>query len=306
VTQQLAHKTALVTGGTDGIGRAIAQSLAARGIQVAVVGRDAAKGRRAEQEIRAASQNSSVFFHQADLSLTSECRRLSAEIQSQWPVLHYVVHSAGVIRGRHELTVEGVETNFASNYLSRFALTQPLIPLLSATGTPENPARVLIISGAAQNGKIHFDDINLTRNFSVIRAVLQFCHANDLYTAEITERLRADGQAPTVAVTCLKVGVVRTPIRRGFPFWMRALVALVLDPLLGQTPEEVAEAAMTLLVGANAQDVAGGLFIKIKQLRRTNSAGTAIAGKQRQRLWDLSERLLAHPPATHTYERQNT
>jgi len=146
VTRQSAQKTALVSGGTDGIGRAIARSLAAQGIQVAIVGRNAAKGTRAEQEIRAATQNPAVSFLQADLSLMSECRRLSAEIEAQWPVLHYLVHGAVVIRSRRELTAEGVEINFATNYLSRFALTQTLIPLLSATGTPERPTRVLIVS----------------------------------------------------------------------------------------------------------------------------------------------------------------
>src|SRR5205823_7378205 len=93
--------------------------------------------------------------------------------------------------GRRTLTSEGIESNFAVSYLSRFALTARLLPLLEAAGQPNASARVVIIGGAARNGTIYFDDVNLTRNFSTLRAVGQFCRANDVFTLELARRLKA-------------------------------------------------------------------------------------------------------------------
>ena len=96
----------------------------------------------------------------------AEVNRVAAQLDVLLPALHYLVHSAGIVRGRRELTVERIETNFATNYLNRFALTLPLLPLLAAGSRPSEHARVLIVSGAAQGGKVHFRDVNLTPNFS--------------------------------------------------------------------------------------------------------------------------------------------
>jgi NAD(P)-dependent dehydrogenase (short-subunit alcohol dehydrogenase family) len=105
------------------------------------------------------------------------------------------------VRGRRDLTAEGIESNFAVNYISRFALTNRLIPLLDAAGRPGEAARVVIIGGAAQNGTIYFDDANLTSNFGTLRAVGQFCQANDVFTVEMARRLEAGNGAPKVTTT---------------------------------------------------------------------------------------------------------
>jgi NAD(P)-dependent dehydrogenase (short-subunit alcohol dehydrogenase family) len=167
------RKNALVTGGTDGVGKEVARGLALAGHRVIVVGRDAKKGALVEREMRETTGNVEVWFLQADLSLVREVNRLANEIAARWPALHYLVHSAGVVRGRRELTAEGVESNFAINYLSRFALTGRLLALLEAAGRPGEAARIMIVSGAAQNGTIHFDDVNLTTNFTTLRRLAE-------------------------------------------------------------------------------------------------------------------------------------
>jgi len=96
------------------------------------------------------TQNADVDFIEADLSLMAESRRLAEQIHGRWPTLHYLVHSAGILRGRRELTAEGIESNFATNYLSRFALTGRLLPLLSAAGRVGEAARIVVVSGAAR------------------------------------------------------------------------------------------------------------------------------------------------------------
>src|SRR5258708_3720207 len=127
-------KHALVTGGTDGIGKEIAARLAHLGVQVLIVGRDLAKGKRAELDLRECSRNRNVNFFPADLSLVREAHRVANEVRSRYSSLHYLVHSAGLVRGRYQLTEEGVESNFAINYLSRFALTNSLLSLLQCSG----------------------------------------------------------------------------------------------------------------------------------------------------------------------------
>jgi NAD(P)-dependent dehydrogenase (short-subunit alcohol dehydrogenase family) len=284
-------KNGLVTGGTDGVGKEVARGLARAGHQVVLVGRDADKGKRVEREIRETTGNADVQFLQADLGLAREANRLADEIASRWPVLHYLVHSAGVVRGRRELTAEGVESNFAINYLSRFVLTGRLLPLLEAAGQPGEAARIVLVSGAAQNGAIHFDDVNLTANFTTLLAVWQFCQANDVFTVELARRLMVD--APHVTITSLKLGVVKTNIRRGFPRWMKWLVPLVFDPLLAQTPQEAAESALRLLLAEDLEGVTGALFSKIWKLKHVVPSAHVRDPQEGRRLWELSERLTA-------------
>jgi NAD(P)-dependent dehydrogenase (short-subunit alcohol dehydrogenase family) len=286
-----AGRVALVTGGTDGIGKEVARGLARAGVGVTVVGRDADKGARAEREIREETGNADVRFLRADLSLVREANRLADEVAGRWPALHYLVHSAGVVRGRRELTAEGVESNFAVNYLARFVLTTRLLPHLEAAAAPDRAARVVTVGGAARDGTIHFGDVNLTANFSTLRAVWQFQQANDVFTVELARRLAAADGGPRVTVTCLKLGVVKTNIRREFPGWMKWVVPLVFDPVLAMTPQEAAEPALRLLMSGDFEGVTGALFRKVRRFKPAAPAARVLDPEEGRRLWELSERL---------------
>jgi NAD(P)-dependent dehydrogenase (short-subunit alcohol dehydrogenase family) len=286
-------RNALITGGTDGIGKEIARGLARSGHRLILVGRDVEKGMRAAHEILKTTGNPGVRFIQADLSLVSEANRLAEDVARHFPALHCLVHSAGIVRGWHELTLEGVESNFAINFLGRFALTQKLLPLLWAAGQSGSAARIVMIGGAARHGRIYFDDVNLTNNFSTIRAVMQFCQANDVFTEELSRRLALEGYNGRVTVTSLKIGVVKTNIRRDFPRWMRWLVPVLFDPILGQTPQEAAEPALRLLLSPEFEGVTGALFLKVKKFKRIAPVATARDARIGSQLWELGERLVS-------------
>ncbi len=287
------RRIALVTGGTDGIGKAIARVLAQAGIGVVAVGSNAEKGAAAVRELRQTSGNDDIDFLGADLSLIRNVDVLAAEISKRWPRLHYLVLCAGIVRGQHTLTPEGIETNFAINYLSRFVLIERLLANLAAQGLADQVARILVISGAAQDGKIQYDDVNLTGRFGVLRAVSQFCEANDVLALELARRMTAAVPPQNVAVTVLKVGAVRTNIRSQFPAWMKLLVPLVIDPFLSQTPAQIAASARHLLLDPKFEGVSGALFRHIKQFRAVKAGPRTSDPAEGRRLWALSEQLAA-------------
>lgn len=289
------ERTALVTGGTDGIGREVARALSRQGIRTIIVGRDARKGQSVQAELRASSPNGQVYFLAADLSLVKEALRLGQEVIARSEGLHYLVHGAGVVLGRRILTAEGVEANFATNFLSRFVLTQQLLPLLQKTGTDDLASRIVILAGAARSGTIFFDDVNLTHNFGILNTVGQFCRANDVFTVEQARQLASSRGAPRVTITCLKIGVVKTNIRRTFPLWMRVLVPLVADPLLGQRPADVAASAVRLLSDPEFEGLTGALFLQIKKFKRLKLDSILEDPQIGERLWQLSEQMSASP-----------
>jgi NAD(P)-dependent dehydrogenase (short-subunit alcohol dehydrogenase family) len=93
-------KVALVTGGTDGIGKEIAIGLAHTRCHVLIVGRDPAKGLNAQSDIRCRTRNTNVHFLRADLGLVRDAQRLAADVIQRCANLSYLVHSTG-IRRRH-------------------------------------------------------------------------------------------------------------------------------------------------------------------------------------------------------------
>ncbi|HEX9133499.1 MAG TPA: hypothetical protein VF844_14505, partial [Ktedonobacteraceae bacterium] len=122
--------------------------------------------------------------------------------------------------------------------------------------------------------------------------VWQFCQANDVFTLELARRLAA-GNDPRVTITSLKLGVVKTNIRREFPRWMQWLVPLVFDPLIALTPREAADSALWLLLAEDLEGVTGALFSKIRKLKRVAPGARVRDPQEGRRLWELSERLAA-------------
>lgn len=299
------NRTALVTGGSDGIGREIALGLARKGIQVIIVGRDSGKGNAAAAEIQRKADNRHVEFFSADLSAMENVERVSAFVARRWSRLHYLVHSAGVVRGRRELTADGLERNFVVNYLSRFRLTLELLPLLRAGARPAMAARIAIAGGAARTGKVDFGDVNLTKQFNTVRAVLQFQCANDIFTLELARRLNSESSQNPVNVYVLKYGVVKTNIRAEMPFWLRTLSA-VLDPLVGRSPQQAAEPALNVLLDPQFETLSGATFLCTRRFRQIIPRPYVADPLHGARLWQLSERLARislHPQFDYSRER---
>src|SRR4029453_11145863 len=105
----------------------------------------------------------------------------------------------------------------------------------------------LVIGGALRNGVIHYEDVNLTKRFSTLAAVSQFCKANDVFVIEQARRIDKLSQGGTT-ISTLKVGAVRTNIRNQFPLWMKVIVRLLVDPFLATTPDAIAISAQGLLL----------------------------------------------------------
>src|SRR5260370_35197058 len=97
---------------------------------------------------------------------------------------------------------------------------------------------------------------------------------------------------PSVTTACLNSGVVKTNIRREFPRWMKWLVPLVFDPLLGQAPKEAANSALRLLLDKEFEGESGALYLKIREFIRVKPSRRVTDSHEGKRLWELSERLV--------------
>src|SRR5438552_17242564 len=120
---------------------------------------------------------------------------------------------------------------------------------------------------------------------------MQFCQANDLLALELAERIGALEQAG-VTTACVKVGVVKTGIRRRFPLWMKWVVPIVMDPLLALSPAQVAHQALRLVIDPEFEDVTGAFFQFIRRFKAIEVPATVRDPELRRRLWEMSERLV--------------
>ena len=125
-------RTALVTGATSGIGRAIAERLAAAGLTVMLVARDEARGEAARDEIADATGNDRIRVVLGDLADLASVRQAALAIGRAHPALDILVNCAGVYTPKRTVTVDGFETMFATNLLGPFLLTNLVRPQLRA------------------------------------------------------------------------------------------------------------------------------------------------------------------------------
>jgi NAD(P)-dependent dehydrogenase (short-subunit alcohol dehydrogenase family) len=137
-------KTALVTGGTRGIGRMIAEGFVEAGATVYISSRKADACESVAAEL---SKKGTCIGLPADLSEEAECRRLADEMASRVDRLDILVNNAGATWGTPlaEFDEAAFERVLALNVKGVFHLTKFLVPLLEKAGTQDEPARVINI-----------------------------------------------------------------------------------------------------------------------------------------------------------------
>jgi len=132
----------VVTGGSSGIGAAVAAGLAGLGARVHLVGRNADRLQTSASKIRLQQPDAELFVHEADISDLDSVRSLVDELALELDSVHALVHCAGIMPPERKTTAQGHELAFATHVLGPFLLTTGLRPLLQADGD----ARVVLVS----------------------------------------------------------------------------------------------------------------------------------------------------------------
>jgi len=274
-------KICLVTGATNGIGKAAAQALAQMGASVVIVGRNGAKTAQLVEEIRTTSGNQNVDSLLADLSSQEDVRRLADEFKSKYPHLHVLLNNAGGTFTTRQLTVDGIEMTFALNHLAYFLLTNLLLDTIKASA----PARIINVSSDAHSGgKIDFDNLQGERSYSSFGPYGNSKLANILFTNELARRLEGTG----VTVNALHPGLTRTGFGKNNPgFFMKIMQVII--PLVARSPEKGAETSIYLASSPEVQSVTGKYFVDCKV---TQPAPQAADGAIAKKLWDVSAELV--------------
>jgi NAD(P)-dependent dehydrogenase (short-subunit alcohol dehydrogenase family) len=278
VSNSMSGRICVVTGATRGIGRATAGGLAKLGATVVMVCRRQEDGDAVASEIAAGAPVKTDVVT-ADLSSQNSIRVAAGQLRERYPRLHVLVNNAGLITRRRELSVDGIEMQFAVNHLAYFLLTRLLLDRLKAGA----PSRVInVTSGAHAGATLDFDDLQNARRYDPNRVYAQSKLANILFTYELARRL----SGTRVTANCLHPGVIATGLLAdymGIPVAGPALART-----FGATPEEGAETTIYLASSPEVERETGKYFVGSKardSSRQSYDEATA------RRLWEASERM---------------
>ncbi len=269
----LTGKTAVVTGASSGIGLVTARQLARTGARVVLAVRDVNKGRTV-----AAGIPGSTEVRQLDVADLSSVRGFA---DSWTGSLDILVNNAGIMHVPLARTVDGFESQLATNYLGPFALTTRLLPHITN--------RVVTVTSLLHSrGHAYLDDLNFkSRRYHALAAYSDSKLYDALFALELQRRLSAAGSS--VRSVVVHPGVARTNLLTHKR--VSSVVAKYLIPFMFN---DVDRGALPTLFAAT-QDIPGGSYVgphglggfkgypKIDTLSRTaRDADTA------RRLWDLT------------------
>ena len=283
MNSDLAGRICVLTGANRGIGRATAEGLAALGGRMVLVCRRREDGERVAREI-AGRGNPRPEVFAADLSSQASIRQAAAEIQARHPKLHVLINNAGIIPRRREVTVDGLEMQFAVNHLAYFLLTHLLLPPLRAGA----PSRIINVSSGAHSGaRLDFADLQSERGYHPKEVYCRTKLANVLFTYELARRLGVSG----ITVNCLTPGVVATRMLADYMGVPRSGGGV--DSTFGASPEEGAQTSIYLAASPELESVTGKYFDDMKPAASSRESHDAAVAR---RLWEISERLTGLSP----------
>jgi len=285
MNRQSPNRVAIVTGASSGIGKEVARALAAQGLRIIALGRDATRSAAALADIRAASTTGQVDMLRADLSVLADAARAAREIAALTDRIDVLVNNAGGMAKQKVVTTEGFEANFSSNHLGPFLLTNRLLPLLrrAASDARSGSVRILITASDASEmiPGMDWNDLQGLVNFNAGLAYCRAKLANVMFMRGLASRLEQDG----IMAHAVHPGAVDSNF---ISYADEATQARFKN----YNPRTVAEGADSLIwLATEESGMSTGGYFHDRKLRMPSPF--ALDAANVDRLWQESEKLIA-------------
>jgi len=255
----LAGRTCVVTGASDGIGRATATALARGGARVVLACRSPERGEAARRAIAAATGNAGVELRLVDLASQASIRRFAAELAAAHPRIDVLVNNAGIWSQQRRLGPDGIELTWATNVLGYFLLTELLLDTLRRSA----PARIVNVASELAMG-LDLGDVEFRRRpYRGPAAYAQSKQANRMLTWALARRLEGSG----VTANAVHPGGVNTGIFRKSGDGLLSRLLVLYARLFSLTPERGAETVVWLASSPELAGVSGCFWASRKQRR---------------------------------------
>jgi retinol dehydrogenase-12 len=274
----LARRTVVITGATNGMGKVAAKELARRGARLLLVGRSRQRCEAVKAECINEKNDAQVDYVVGDLSTVREVHRVAAEIKQRLNRIDTLVNNAGgTFPSRRTQTEEGFELAFVLQYLSRHVLTEELLDRLLAS---EDPLVMTTAGGGRYLDKpIDLDDLQSVRKYGRFYLMSKAAKLNDLHTHEQSKRHEE------ITFINFGPGLVRT--NTSMASHSARIFFQTIGRLFSRSPEEAGAEMAELAAGGHE----GGFYGP--KLRRIEPEWTQANSDLAAELWVKTEYLLA-------------
>ncbi|WP_286872539.1 SDR family oxidoreductase [Spongiibacter sp.] len=273
-------KVCLITGATNGIGRATAKALVEQGAELFIVCRNRDKGEALLAELRALRADAALTLLIADLGKMADIRRAAQEFLDTGKPLHLLLNNAGVVNTERKLSADGIEETFAVNHLAYFLMTE----LLRQRLIDSAPSRIVSVASEAHAFAkgVQFDDPEFANHpYKTFKVYGHSKLCNILWTRELAKQLAGTG----VTVNCVHPGAVSTGLGQQDGGLMARTVSLILKPFF-RSPDKGASTSIYVATSPSLEGVTGEYFADCKP-KRIKPWGKDDAAAEK--LWQLSE-----------------
>ncbi len=278
----LKNKTVVISGATNGIGKAAAIELSKERSKLIFTYRNESLANDLLAEIKDLSPDTQVHSVYCDFSNQDSIKKCAEEINEMCENIDVLINNAGVVNTSYHETSDGIENTFAVNHIGYFLFTNLLLHKLKG----ESETRIINVSSAAHSfvKEIQWQDINFKNNFKQgLRCYGQSKLANLLFTRYLAIKLSTEN----ITVNAIHPGGVNTSLGSQNKVWYSKPLRLILRPFF-RSPLKGAESIIYL---ATKQDdgVTGEYFVD-SEIHKSSSYSKNL--EEAHKLWSLSEEMV--------------
>ena len=278
----LNNKTVVISGATNGIGKAAAIELSRENPKLLFTYRNQRLADELLAEIKDISPSTQVQSVYCDFSDQDSIKKCTNEINDLCANIDVLINNAGVVNTSYHETDEGIENTFAVNHLGYFLFTNLLLQKLKG----DDETRIVNVSSAAHSfvKEMQWEDMNFKNNFGQgLKPYGQSKLANLLFTRYLSIKLSTEN----ISVNAIHPGGVNTSLGSQNKAWYSKPLRLILRPFF-RSPLKGAESIIYL---ATKQDdgVTGEYFVDSK-IHKSSSYSKNL--EEAHKLWGLSEELV--------------